>query len=100
MGSLIRVLDRQGILKGDLNVVQRSGLMWLMNEEVQEQIGLEQYRALNNALGSNPQTSGEYIETLLKDDSVGAEEEIFETADEWTTPEGIEDITALLGHLG
>lgn len=67
METLIRVTERQGLFKGDLNLVQRLALQWLMNDEQDEMVELENLRAKNYALASNPATSSEFLKALFEE---------------------------------
>ena len=91
------MLDRQERLKGDLNALQRFGLFWLMNEENQEKVDLEKYRALQNALGANQATSPEFIKHLLGEME---EEVVYVTEDEWKTPESVDEIEQMFRTYG
>ena len=93
MAYLLKTMDRQGLLKGDLNHVQRLGLSWLMNRDIDDQIALERMRTENMALASNPATSGEFLKALFEE-----EVEVFEETDEWQQPQNVEDIEAFLAQ--
>jgi hypothetical protein len=88
------IIERQGLLKGDLNQNQQLGLMWLMGLEVKDQIDLERYRAISTGLATNPATASDFIQGLLKEQE--EEEEIIYTEQEWTTPRSIEEIEQFL----
>ncbi len=87
-------IDRQGRFKGDLNTLQRTSLVWLMNYEIDEQVGLERSRTENTALASNPATSTELLKALFEERQ---EIEVFD--EDWSSPESIEDIEDFLSVL-
>jgi hypothetical protein len=90
----IRLLDRQGLFKGDLNISQRTSLLWLMGKEIEEESELEKARALNFALAANPNTSGEFIKILMEQEE--KPEYIYEDEPDWQTPENIEEVQKLI----
>jgi hypothetical protein len=96
--SILRVLDRQGRFVGDLNIVQRTGLLWLMNQEVRERADIERMRIETFALSSNQHTSPTFIKSLFKEelDEPDANEVI---GGEWVTPTGPDQIEAFLNGV-
>ena len=90
MESLIRVADRQGLLKGDLNLVQFSALNWLMGQEVTEHVELEKSRAYLTALAANEYANPHLIRAL-QEQTVVEEEPV-----DWVTPESEEDLREIL----
>lgn len=102
--TFLRVLDRQGILKGDLNVTQRLGLMWLMNQEIKEDVAIERVRLENYALASNPNTSQVYLEHLFEkrneDNEMEADLQNEGIDVEWQTPKSPEEVSDVLDALG
>jgi hypothetical protein len=83
------MLDRQGLLQGDLNILQRASLQWMMNQEIIEQAELERMRIEAYALASNESTSPSFVKNLFAD----RQEEERESVEQWTTPtdpEGLE----------
>jgi DNA transposition AAA+ family ATPase len=97
--SAIRVIDRQGLLKGDLNIVQRAGLQWLMNQEVDDQVELERLRIEYTALASHPGTQTKFLEALMKQRQL-QETEVVYTESEWTTPQSMDEIERYLSTVG
>jgi hypothetical protein len=89
---MLKMADRQGLLKGDLNYIQRFGLSRVMNREQADLIELETIRTENMALASNPATSSEFLKALFEDRKVT---EVFDTS-EWQSPEAAEDIQDFL----
>lgn len=100
--SFMKVLDRQDRLKGDLSWTQRTGLMYLMQKEIEERMALEKIRMENNAIASNQHTSQAYLEQLFKarnaDDEEELEEQGFEV--EWRTPTSAAEVQDVLAELG
>lgn len=101
--SFLRVLDRQGMLKGDLNWIQRDGLAYLMKKEIDEDISLEKVRMENTAIASNPQTGQVYLQHILNQEK---EDELeIELQDEgyevnWHTPTDPSEVQDVLRNLG
>jgi hypothetical protein len=91
MESLVRVLDRQGLLKGDLNGVQFSMLNWLMGNEVEEDAERERNRFEMQALAANEQTNPQLLRHLQSLREEAEEEEV-----EWVTPQSEEELSAML----
>ena len=102
--SFMKILDRQGILKGDLNLVQRTGLIYLMDREMDEMVALEKVRMENNAITSNPKTSQVYLEQLFRERQ--SEDELSEELQregyevEWHTPTDASEVEDVLRNLG
>lgn len=102
--SFLKVLDRQGMLKGDLNWIQRDGLTYLMNTEIEDEIAFEKVRMENTAIASNPQTGQAYLQHILsnteQEDELEAElrEEGFEV--DWHTPIDPSEVEDVLRNLG
>jgi hypothetical protein len=61
--------------------------MWLMNEEVNLSVELEEMRIKSQALATNPATSGEYLKQLYAQDEQEEEGEWIEITD----PSQLED---------
>lgn len=85
------MLDRQGLLKGDLNVVQQLGLMWTISNENEEKIDLEKLRAVNTGLATNPATAKDFIMNMLKEEP----KEVIEEQAEFT-PRSAQEIEEFL----
>jgi hypothetical protein len=94
LDTLFTTMDRQGLLKGDLNVLQRTGLIWLMGQEIKEQAELERIRMETNALASNQHTSTEFLKQIFKEREEEAPQE-----EEWITPTSAEDLEDLLNQF-
>lgn len=94
MRSALKILDRQGYFKGDLNYLQRASLIHLMETETEERIELERGRMDNNAIAANPVTNAEYLKQRMQEISKEEAEEI-----EWLTPENADEIEKTLAHL-
>lgn len=99
--TFVKVLERQGKLKGDLNWTQRASLMWIMGREIEDDVKLERMRAESFALASNQQTSPKYIEHLMSlhedkdNDPIEGDYEV-----KWQTPTSIEEVRDVLANLG
>jgi hypothetical protein len=92
--------DRQGLLKGDLNVLQRFGLAWLMNKEVEGAVEVEKIKLLNNALAAHPATQTKYLQKLLEEAQEDDEEYVYVSEEDWFTPEGVEEIERQVSQSG
>jgi hypothetical protein len=92
---LLKMTERQGLLKGDLNFVQRIGLQWLMELDIKERDDIERLRIETTALASNPATSGEFLKYLFEQREQEEQEEI-----EWVTPHTPQEMEMLLADLG
>jgi len=90
--SLFQMMDRQGLLRGDLSLVQRTGLQFLMNQEIEDRIELERIRTENMALASNPATSGEFLKYLFDDKEA-------QEVEQWVTPKSTDEIEEMLSGL-
>lgn len=90
--TTFRLLDRQGLLRGDLSLVQRAGLQWIMNQEIRDQVELERVRIESFALAANPVTSSEFLKALF--------EQHEQEDEEWATPQSKEEAQALLEEIG
>jgi hypothetical protein len=99
--TFLRVQERQGRLKGDLNWIQRTGLMWIMGRDLDDDVAIERMRAESFALAANPTTSPKYLEHLmsLHDDSE-SEDELDDDEVEWLTPSSVDEVTDVLQNLG
>lgn len=89
----MRLLDRQGLLKGDLNILQQNGLAWVLGYESQQMVDFEKYRTINTGLVTNPATSKGFLKRLLDEQEP---QTIHESSDEWMTPQSLQDIEAFL----
>jgi len=85
-------MNRQNLFSGDLHIVQRVSLAWLMNEEINELVELERMRIRNMGLAVNPATSSEFLQSLFDEDT--AEEE------NWIMPQTAEELDQLFGEVG
>lgn len=88
---LIRLADRKGLLKGDLNVLQDRALVWLLGEDFIIASEIEKERMKYTLLASNP----ELYHQLYESD----EDEIDDSDVEWLVPETVEDVEDILGFL-
>lgn len=103
--SYLRILERQGKLKGDLSWIQRTGLVWIMNRETEDEVKLERIRTENFALASNPATSGKFIQML---EAQRQKDQLLETRIEeetgmeveWRMPTSVEEVEDVLQNLG
>lgn len=105
--STLRILDRQGLLKGDLNELQRSGLTWLMQREIEDKISLERIRTENMAIAANPTANPKFLEHLRnqreeKENPETLEGELSQEGMdvEWLTPTSVNEIEDVLSNLG
>lgn len=89
--NLIRVTDRQDLFKGDLNMIQRLALQWLMDDEQRELAELETIRTKNFALAANPVTSGEFLKVLF--------EEKEDPEEEWIEAD-LDNLEEFIGKFG
>lgn len=102
--SVLKIADRQGLLKGDLNWIQRSGLSYLMNKETDELVAVERARMENTALATNQHTSQAFLEEMFKSRStqdeleVELEEQGYEV--DWHTPSDASEVEDVLRNLG
>lgn len=95
MISLIRLAERQGRFSGDLNILQQSGLVWIMNDEITQQTEVERVRTENLALATNAATSSEFLKHLFEHISPEPEEpQVLE--EEWVTPNDVKEVEDFL----
>lgn len=100
--AFLKITERQGRLQGDLNSLQRNGLAWLMNQEIKEDVAIERIRLENQALASNPQTSGPYLKQMLERQAADEGEDEMEEGMEvdWHTPTDAAEVEDVLRNLG
>lgn len=89
---LIRLADRKGLLKGDLNSLQERAMVWLLNEDFHISTELERERMKYTLLAGNP----ELYERLYQEPD---EDEIDDSDVEWMVPESVEDIQEIMSVL-
>lgn len=90
--TLIRLADRKGILRGDLNGLQERALLWLISEDFTISTELEKERMKYTLLAGNPQL----YEQLYQQDDDGAPDD----ADvEWMVPESVDEVEDVLNFL-
>lgn len=86
--TLLRLLDRQGIFKGDLNTLQRLGLLAVIGVERQEIIDMKSHDFKALLIANYPQHADE----ILKEDA--PEEEFSEDDLALLTAEDVAYLTA------
>lgn len=87
-------MDRQGIFKGDLGLVQRIALMWLMAKEIDEAAELEKLKVQTAALSNHPSTQSDFLKRIFDMDKEEPEE-FDEQNIEWNTPQTEEELEEL-----
>jgi hypothetical protein len=84
---MIRLAERQGILKGDLNTLQLRALQWLIIDEMRAESELEEARAKITVLAGNPQLY-EHLWPKEEDENI-----------EWITPQSVEEVEDIVSYL-
>ena len=84
----IRLADRRGILKGELNPLQNYALQIALLEEDKVTFEAEENRMRYTLLASNPELYKKiFRDPVVEEDEVGVE---------WITPESAEDVDFIL----
>jgi hypothetical protein len=84
---MIRLAERQGLLKGNLNTLQLQALQWLIIDEMKAERELEEARAKVTVLTGNPQL----YKHLWPDNQ---DQDI-----QWVTPQSQEEVEDLVSYL-
>lgn len=84
---MIRLAERQGLLKGDLNTLQLRALQWLIIDEMRAERELEEARAKVIVLAGNPQLY-EHLWPETQDENI-----------QWVTPQSVEEVEDIVGYL-
>jgi hypothetical protein len=87
MRFLIRLADRRGFLKGELNTLQEEALRWKLVEESEESYELEKERMKYTILAGNIHL---WQELYKEDDDADVE---------WITPRSAEDLELVMKIL-
>lgn len=88
---LIRLADRKGILKGDLNSLQERSLLWLLGEDFNLEAELERERMKYTLLAGNQ----DLYHQLYEQD----EDQIDDSDVEWLVPESVDEVEEILDFL-
>lgn len=89
----IRLAERQGLFRGNLNRLQDEAMQRLMIEEREEQFRLERDRMYYTIFASNPELARRLFDKDEDDDFDPDEVE-------WLTPRSAEDIEEVMELLG
>jgi hypothetical protein len=84
--ALIRLADRRGLLKGDLNALQLEALQWLVIDEQESEAEIFETNLRFLVLSNNPQL----YQHIWPDEDEGVE---------WRTPQSEEEIEALISEI-
>lgn len=76
--ALCRLLDRQGLLKGDLNVLRQLALQTTMSIETREATEMESYRFKSQMVIAHPEMAEKIFKEEQEDDFMDGVEEIEE----------------------
>jgi len=76
--ALCRLLDRQGLLKGDLNVLRQLALQTTMSMETREAAEMESYRFKSQMVIAHPEMADKIFKEEQEDDFMDGVEEIEE----------------------
>ena len=76
--ALCRLLDRQGLLKGDLNVLRQLALQTTMSMETREAIEMESYRFKSQMVIAHPEMADKIFKEEHEDDIMEGIEEVEE----------------------
>ena len=88
---LIRLADRKGTLRGDLNTLQERALIWLLGEDFNIASEIEKERMKYTLLAGQPELYHQLYE--------GDEDQIDDSDVEWMVPETVEDVEDILSFL-
>lgn len=101
MSALFRLLERQGLFRGDLNYLQRFAMQEVMKQEAKEKRALEINRFKVHAAIAHPAQAKQFLSDIGKEEDQSVPEiEEFDPDNPGFSQESIETMLEALGQFG